>query len=63
MVKYAKPEWDLASRTSSFIVSGLRKLCRDLKSVSKSLRYKPLEILEIEDIQRKKLKKFKDKGN
>lgn len=55
--------WKGTDHSASLEPDGLRKLCRDLKSVSKSLRYKPLEILEIEDIQRKKLKKFKDKGN
>ena len=55
--------WKGTDHSASLEPDGLRKLCRDLKSVSKSLRYKPLEILEIEDIQRKKLKKFEDKGN
>ena len=55
--------WKGTDHSASLEPDGLRKLCRDLKSVSKSLRYKPSEILEIEDIQRKKLKKFEDKGN
>ena len=55
--------WKGTDHSASLEPDGLRKLCRDLKSVSKSLRYKPSEILEIEDIQRKKLKKFEHKGN
>ena len=55
--------WKGTDHAASLEPDGLRKLCRDLKSVSKSLRYKPTEILDIEDIQRKKLKKFEDKGN
>ena len=55
--------WKGTDHAASLEPDGLRKLCRDLKSVSKSLRHKPSEILDIEDIQRKKLKKFEDKGN
>ena len=35
---------------------GLRRLTRDLRAVSKSLHYKPTELLDIELPQRKKLK-------
>jgi N-acetylneuraminate synthase len=36
--------------------TGFKKLVRDLTNVSKSLEYKSKDILEIEEIQRKKLK-------
>ena len=55
--------WKGTDHAASLEPDGLRKLCRDLKSVNKSLCYKPSEILDIENIQRKKLKKFEDKGN
>jgi sialic acid synthase len=43
-------------QAASLEPDGLRRLCRDLRAVSRALRYKPQEILEIERPQREKLK-------
>lgn len=42
---------------------GLRRLTRDLASASLALREKPQEILEIEQVQRRKLKRIADSGD
>ena len=55
--------WKGTDHAASLEPDGLRKLCRDLRIVYKSLRRKPKEILEIEEFQRKKLKKFQDIGS
>lgn len=39
---------------------GMRRVTRDIKAVSKALTYKKEEILDIEQVQRKKLKKVKE---
>lgn len=36
--------------------AGLAKLCRDVRNVTKALKYKENELLEVEEVQRKKLK-------
>lgn len=49
--------WKGTDHAASLEPDGLRRLNRDLKSVQRSLRYKPREILDIEAVQRDKLKK------
>jgi len=48
--------WKGTDHAASLEPDGLRKLCRDCRNVSKALTYKPSEILDIEKVQRKKLK-------
>ncbi|ADK83337.1 N-acetylneuraminate synthase family protein [Sediminispirochaeta smaragdinae] len=48
--------WKGTDHAASLEPQGLRKLCRDLRNVEKSLTYKKAEILDIEKEQRKKLK-------
>jgi N-acetylneuraminate synthase len=48
--------WKGTDHSASLEPDGLRKLCRDLKNVSKSLQFKDKEILDIEAVQRNKLK-------
>ena len=55
--------WKGTDHAASLEPDGLRKLCRDLRVINKSLRRKPTEILKIEEFQRKKLKKFHDIGS
>ncbi len=50
--------WKGTDHSASLEPDGLRRLKRDLMETEKALSYKPLEILEIENVQRKKLKKF-----
>lgn len=48
--------WKGTDNAASLEPDGLRKLCRDVRNVSKALKYKEQDILEIEEAQRKKLK-------
>lgn len=48
--------WKGTDHSASLEPNGLRKLCRDLKATYESLNYKQEEILEIEKVQRDKLK-------
>jgi len=48
--------WKGTDHAASLETDGLRRLCRDVASVSKSLSYKEVEILDIETVQRNKLK-------
>ena len=48
--------WKGTDHAASLEPAGLRKLCRDLRATHKSLNYKNEEILEIEKVQREKLK-------
>jgi N-acetylneuraminate synthase len=48
--------WKGTDHAASLEPDGMRKLARDCKAVYKSLTYKSTEILDIEDVQRKKLK-------
>jgi len=48
--------WKGTDHAASLEPDGLRRLCRDVKNVHKALRYKNQEVLEIEAVQRKKLK-------
>lgn len=50
--------WKGTDHAASLEPDGMRKLTRDLRNVSKGLIYKPKEILDIEEVQRKKLKRF-----
>lgn len=49
--------WKGTDHAASLEPDGLRKLVRDLRNVSKSLAYKSEEILPVEAVQRKKLKR------
>lgn len=48
--------WKGTDHSASLEPDGLRRLVRDLKAVHKALTYKEKEILEIEKVQREKLK-------
>ncbi|SMO58128.1 N-acetylneuraminate synthase [Saccharicrinis carchari] len=48
--------WKGTDHSASLEPDGLRRLCRDLKAVSKALTYKEKDILDIEMAQRDKLK-------
>ena len=48
--------WKGTDHAASLEPNGLRKLCRDLRATHKALTYKPTEILDIELVQREKLK-------
>lgn len=48
--------WKGTDHAASLEPDGLRRLCRDLRNVSKALTYKKAEILDIEKVQRLKLK-------
>jgi sialic acid synthase len=48
--------WKGTDHSASLEPDGLRKLCRDLRNVSKALTHKEKDILDIESIQRNKLK-------
>ncbi len=49
--------WKGTDHAASLEPDGLRRLCRDLRNVKKALQYKKEDILEIEKVQRNKLKK------
>jgi N-acetylneuraminate synthase len=49
--------WKGTDHAASLEPDGLRKLTRDLRNVQKALAYKNEEILDIEKVQRKKLKR------
>lgn len=48
--------WKGTDHAASLEPDGLRKLTRDLKNVKKALTFKSKEVLDIEEVQRKKLK-------
>jgi sialic acid synthase len=48
--------WKGTDHAASLEFAGLQKLCRDLNAVHKALSFKKTEILEIEQVQRDKLK-------
>lgn len=48
--------WKGTDHAASLEPAGLKKLCRDLQATYQALSYKKEEILEIEKVQRKKLK-------
>lgn len=49
--------WKGTDHAASLEPDGVRKLVRDCKAVAKALTYKPVDILDIETVQRNKLKK------
>lgn len=49
--------WKGTDHAASLEPDGMRKLVRDTKAVEKALSYKKNEILDIEEVQRKKLKR------
>lgn len=51
--------WKGTDHAASLEPEGLRKLCRDLKAVSKALTFKSQDILPVEQVQRDKLKNKK----
>lgn len=48
--------WKGTDHAASLEPDGLRRLCRDLRNVEKALTLKAKEVLDVEDVQRKKLK-------
>ncbi len=50
--------WKGTDHAASLEPDGMRKLSRDIRNVSKALNYKDKEILDIEDVQRRKLKRL-----
>ena len=50
--------WKGTDHAASLEPDGMRKLARDLRNVSKALTYKDKDILEIEKVQRDKLKRI-----
>ena len=50
--------WKGTDHAASLEPDGVRRLCRDIRNVYKALRYKSTDILPIEEVQRKKLKRF-----
>lgn len=54
--------WKGTDHAASLEPDGVRKLCRDCRAVAKALTYKQNDILDIETVQRNKLKKNQIKG-
>lgn len=54
--------WKGTDHAASLEPDGVRKLCRDCRAVAKALTYKEKDILDIESVQRNKLKKNQVKG-
>jgi sialic acid synthase len=50
--------WKGTDHSASLEPDGMRRLSRDLKNVAQALQFKKSEILEIEEVQRKKLKRI-----
>ena len=50
--------WKGTDHAASLEPQGLQKLARDLRQTYMALQYKPKEILDIEEVQRKKLKRL-----
>ena len=48
--------WKGTDHAASLEPDGLRRLVRDLRNVAKALEYKRTELLEVEEVQRAKLK-------
>lgn len=48
--------WKGTDHAASLEPDGLRRLCRDLRNVETALRYKSKDVLDVEEVQRKKLK-------
>lgn len=54
--------WKGTDHAASLEPDGVRKLCRDCRAVAKALTYKEKDVLDIEEVQRNKLKKNQIKG-
>ena len=54
--------WKGTDHAASLEPDGVRKLCRDCRAVAKALTYKEKDVLDIEMVQRNKLKKNQVKG-
>lgn len=54
--------WKGTDHAASLEPDGMRKLARDCRAVAKALTFKSKDVLDIEDVQRKKLKKNQIKG-
>lgn len=54
--------WKGTDHAASLEPDGVRKLCRDCRAVAKALTYKDKDVLDIEMVQRNKLKKNQVKG-
>ncbi len=52
--------WKGTDHAASLEPDGLRKLTRDIKAVEKTLTYKNKDILDIENVQRRKLKRTRE---
>lgn len=52
--------WKGTDHAASLEPDGMRRLTRDLRAATMALQFKPTEILEIEQVQRKKLKRFRE---
>ena len=50
--------WKGTDHAASLEPDGMRRLCRDVRNVSRSLCCKPVEVLAVEEVQRRKLKRF-----
>jgi len=48
--------WKGTDHSASLEPDGMRKLCRDLRNVSKAIEFKATELLDVEQVQRDKLK-------
>jgi len=48
--------WKGTDHAASLEPDGMRRLCRDVRNVAKALEAKPTELLEVEVVQREKLK-------
>lgn len=48
--------WKGTDHAASLEPDGMRRLCRDLRNVEKAMTVKPKDILDVEEVQRRKLK-------
>jgi sialic acid synthase len=55
--------WKGTDHAASLEPEGMRKLCRDLRNVALALESKKSEILDVEQVQRKKLKRLTNQKN
>ena len=52
--------WKGTDHAASLEPDGMRRLVRDLRGATEALQFKPTEILDIEQVQRDKLKRFRE---
>ena len=55
--------WKGTDHAASLEPDGVRKLVRDCRAVAQALTYKPKQVLDIEEVQRNKLKRNQVKWN